>query len=1129
MSALNDSQARLLAIDPHRSCAVSAPAGSGKTELLIQRTLSLLSRVEQPEAILGITFTRKAANEMRERVSKALFMAQNNAPFASEHEKKTRDLALAALERDRELNWGLLDNPNRLRFQTIDGLCRQLASQLCLETGIVIPPDMTDDPKDLCQAAAERLIDYLEDSGDVGENLRTLVAHLDGNLEKLVELVKDQLSSRDSWLPIIVPGHIDENYLQKRVAELVGESLLKAAESLLPYLGELEELLDFACNFKEGAGWLSADMPSEVPEVEPEKLPHWKALRSFLMSGSGEFRTSVDKRLGFPAEAENLGKTDAAARKEQMRSLLADMAEDPELKTRLQRIAILPEMDKDQSGPVNQALFRILPVAAAEFDLLSQERGETDYTAVAMAALDALGTPEHPTPLALRLDYRIEHILVDEFQDTSSMQVELLRRLTAGWQEGDGRSLFIVGDGMQSIYGFRKANVSLFIRARHDGIDQVRMQPIDLTANFRSDQQIVDWVNSSFSRIFPEQDNLVQGQVAFRKAQSTRSPSDWHIRLNGYSTELMEAESIARDILEKAQQGETSLAILVRGRSHLREILPALRARGIQWQAQNIDHLGGRMPVMDIHSLTRALCCPADRIAWLSILRAPWVGLSMADLLALARWQADETIYDLGDNPDDNASKAPLTIWTSLVNFQHNPALSDEAKYSCARLETVFDNAFDRIASGTQNLRSVVEQLWLDLNADQGLLEARDLEDVNDYLDLLERMESGGAIADWMRFEQKLGELYSRPALADGAVQIMTIHSAKGLEFDHVYLPGLHRQPGGSNEAPLLLWWQREFENGKEAYLLSAKPAASSNKVQDLYAYLKAEENERQRQETARLLYVATTRARKSLFISGKLNWDEEKEKIRDPDSRTMLSILWGLYKEDFTRTFDPALTGQSTTDAEEVSILTGIRRLPPERPFPVVPEKQEPSKNPRFAVQTYRSNYMARLCGDLIHHSLMRIVREQISRPSPEIFAADWRNGLVGRGLDAGQREAAKKRLEAMLNAILGHGTGRWLLDWSHEQSAAELEMDYLNDYGGIQRAIIDRTFVENGIRWIIDYKSSSPAENQSLEDFLQHETLTYRPQLERYAALFDEPVKAMLYFPAVPAAVDVNSVSRL
>jgi ATP-dependent exoDNAse (exonuclease V) beta subunit len=1134
MSMLNDQQARQQAIDPHQSFAVSAPAGSGKTELLIQRTLSLLSRVEQPEAILGITFTRKAANEMRERVSKALSKAHSHELLLthadsgqpgsdlSGHEKQTLDLALAALKRDRELGWGLLNNPNRLRFQTIDGLCRQLANQLCLETGIVIPPDMTDDPKELCQAAAERLIDYLEDAGPTGESLRILVAHLDGNLEKLVDLVKDLLASRDSWLPIIVPGQIDEDYLQERVGELVEESLLKTAESLLPYMGELEELLDFACRYREGASWLSEELFNEVPEVQTDQLLQWKALGRFLLTNSGEFRGSVDKRLGFPTQSDDLSKAEAAARKEQMGNLLADMATDTELKTQLQRIAILPEMDKDQSGPINQALFRLLPVAAAEFDLLSQERGEADYTAVAMAALEALGTPEQPTPLALRLDYRVEHILVDEFQDTSSMQVELLRRLTAGWQEGDGRSLFIVGDGMQSIYGFRKANVSLFIRARRDGIEHVKMQPIDLTANFRSDQQIVNWVNASFSRIFPEQDNLVQGQVAFRQAQATRSSTDWPIQLNGYASEWQEAEHIAADIHDKLQVGETSIAILVRGRSHLREILPALRAREIQWQAQQIDQLAGRMAVMDIHSLTRALCCPADRIAWLSLLRAPWAGLNMADLLFLANDPVTKSNEEpVEEHPDLQGN---CSIWTLINRHQQNGLLSPEARQTCDRLLSAFGTAYEQLDSGHGNLRNIVEQLWLSLDADQGLLEARDLEDIDDYLDLLEQMESGGAITDWIRFEQKLGELYAKPATTDNSVQIMTIHSAKGLEFDHVYLPGTHRQPGGSNEAPLLLWWQREFESGQEAYLLSAKPALSNEKVQDLYAYLKAEENERQRQETARLLYVATTRARKSLFISGKLNWDEQKEKFRAPDSRTMLSILWALYEEEFTRNADMTQLPSSMTEENENPELAGIRRLPPERPLPSASGQSAPEKIPVSTAHAYHTNYQSRLCGDLIHHSLMRIVREHISQPVAGLFVPDWQKGLSARGLTSEQQQDALEQLGNMLSTVLADETGRWLLDWNHEQSGAELEMDYLNDFGGLQRAIIDRTFVDQGTRWIIDYKSSSPSENQSLENFLEQEARVYQPQLSRYASLFSEPVKTMLYFPAIPASTEIN-----
>ncbi|MBN3585199.1 UvrD-helicase domain-containing protein, partial [Algoriphagus aestuarii] len=132
--------------------------------------------------------------------------------------------------------------------------------------------------------------------------------------------------------------------------------------------------------------------------------------------------------------------------------------------------------------------------------------GATDYSAISQAALMALGEEDEPSDIALQLDYRIRHILVDEFQDTASPQLRLLEKLTAGWQPGDGRTLFIVGDGMQSCYGFRNANVGLFLDARQRGIGSVHLQALDLRVNFRSQAGIVKWVNSTFHCAFPPQD-----------------------------------------------------------------------------------------------------------------------------------------------------------------------------------------------------------------------------------------------------------------------------------------------------------------------------------------------------------------------------------------------------------------------------------------------------------------------------------------------------------------------------------------------------------------------------------------------------------------------------------------------
>ena len=128
-----------------------------------------------------------------------------------------------------------------------------------------------------------------------------------------------------------------------------------------------------------------------------------------------------------------------------------------------------PEKYSDQQWEALEAIVALLKPAVAELRRLFAERGEVDFTEIAHGALLALGTPEAPTDLLLALDVRVKHLLVDEFQDTSNSQWELIERLTAGWEPGDGRTVFVVGDPMQSIYRFRDAQVGLFLHARRHG------------------------------------------------------------------------------------------------------------------------------------------------------------------------------------------------------------------------------------------------------------------------------------------------------------------------------------------------------------------------------------------------------------------------------------------------------------------------------------------------------------------------------------------------------------------------------------------------------------------------------------------------------------------------------------
>src|SRR5262249_55626985 len=141
------------------------------------------------------------------------------------------------------------------------------------------------------------------------------------------------------------------------------------------------------------------------------------------------------------------------------------------------------------------AVVTALALAAVRLAEVFREARVTDFAELGFAAHRALGDPDAPTDLALALDYRIKHLLVDEFQDTSGVQHRLLVRLTQEWQPGDGRTFFAVGDPMQSIYRFRDADVGLFQRTRRNGIGAIRPRSVNLHANFRSSASLVGWCN----------------------------------------------------------------------------------------------------------------------------------------------------------------------------------------------------------------------------------------------------------------------------------------------------------------------------------------------------------------------------------------------------------------------------------------------------------------------------------------------------------------------------------------------------------------------------------------------------------------------------------------------------------
>src|SRR6202790_973249 len=345
--------------------------------------------------------------------------------------------------------------------------------------------------------------------------------------------------------------------------------------------------------------------------ADPADLARWCGAAQLLLTAGGELRKRLTKNEGFPPQN---------ADKPPMLDLLEELDRDPRARKILVEIRRLPEpaYSDDEWGRVREVA-QVLVLAAAELDQVFREQGAADFTAVSLAALRALGSADSPTDLGLRLDYRLQHVLVDEFQDTSSAQLELVRLLTAGWQTGDGRSVFCVGDPMQSIYGFRQAEVRAFLELAEDGIGELRFDVQRLRDNFRSAKPLVDWINDCFARVLPRADDRDRGAIAFRPSTAAlvESPESAaaapSVALRGFASRAEESAAIADMIAAQVERHPGwRIAVLVRARAHAPEIAAALRARGIAFHAVDIEPLQDRAIVRDVIMLVCALLILGD-------------------------------------------------------------------------------------------------------------------------------------------------------------------------------------------------------------------------------------------------------------------------------------------------------------------------------------------------------------------------------------------------------------------------------------------------------------------------------------------------------------------------------------
>jgi len=1102
-----DAKQRASALDIGESFIVQAPAGSGKTELLSQRYLRLLAEVEHPEEIYAITFTRKAAAEMRSRILGALDAAAGPPP-REPHRRLSWQLARAAREQDRRRDWQIALNPNRLRIQTFDSLSHALARQMPLLSELGAPPATTDQAGPHYRAAARATLRMLEDA-ELGPHLECLLAHLDNRQALLEDLLNSMLARRDQWLghTLSPPGADDlDAALEDAVTSHLQHLRGRCRSDWLHRLGVVAQQ---AATHLEPAPLHGAETlatwrdRSALPGTQWRDLPAWRGLAELLVTAQGGLRRRWDAKLGFPAPSEKGIDKDLKAQRQQakdeIQALCGQLAEDPEGMGLWAGLRLLPGHGLDaQQQAVLSSLFRVLLHAAGELQLVFQEHGEVDFAEIQMRARRALGRPEEPTDLALSLDYRLQHLLVDEFQDTSSSQYDLLATLTAGWQNGDGRTLFAVGDPMQSIYRFREAEVGLYLAAREHGIGQLRLRPLTLEVNFRSTGGIVDWVNRSFPTILPQAVDVGRGAVpyapavAFDRQDDTAAVQVHPFAGNDSRSEAHKVVELVREAL--AQTADGQVAVLARARSHLHAIALALKEAGLAFQAVDVDPLASQAVVQDLHNLTRALLHPADRLAWLVVLRAPWLGLDLNDLLHIAEGSPRSVLARLRD-PDLRAT------------------LSADGRARIERLLQIIDRELP--ARGRRTLRPWVEGIWLRLGG-AAVVNAAAMDDAQAYLGLLDRLEQAGGLLDFDRLEAALGALYAAPnGGTGGRVQLMTMHKSKGLEFDSVILPGLGRRPRGSS-SELLYWLERTDAQGRTR-LLMAPIRAAEQAAEPISDYLRQLDRDKERLETSRLLYVAATRAKRRLHLLGHISFNSKGEPGR-PAADSLLEKLWPVVGEAFDGLAAPAAVGEEATPR-----LGGLRRLPADwQPAPSARPveslsggEEETSVDIEFAW----AGDTARHVGTLVHRHLERIATQGIEHWTADRVAdlhAAVRRGLQNLGVDGSEIDRALDKTLRALRQTLADETGRWILG-AHTEARCEWPLSVHDEV--TRHYVIDRSFVDrDGTRWIIDYKTGEHLAGDR-DAFLDQELERYRAQLENYARIVrlleDRPIRLALYFP--------------
>ncbi|HKD60707.1 MAG TPA: UvrD-helicase domain-containing protein [Terracidiphilus sp.] len=1171
-----DQAQRIVALDPARSVLVQAPAGSGKTDLLTRRFLRLLAEVDDPKQIVAITFTKAAAAEMRHRILSELEKASSRSESdLSGADFSMHTLANRALNRSNQLGWRLVDLSSQLRISTIDSFCRDLAVQQPIFSGVGNNLEISENPAKLYREAARLTLERLGDPRhpDLSDAITDLLLWRDNGWKELEELLVKMLGQRDRWMHgFVLNREQDWNALRAWLERPFATAVRVALDHLTGLLGagacdQAHELAKFAC--EHGASDFRhlaerAEFPSgpyqDSADLE-EARGAYLCVAKLLLKDDGEFRKQVNVRLGFPREHLN--------EKLRLQDLIEQLSDVTGLQEALAAIRILPPARyTDEDWQIIRAIFRLLRHAAGELKAVFAEAGTVDFAEVAQIARRVLrGEDQLPSDAALAVADDIRHLLVDEFQDTSRRQHEFITSLIDAWPDRAGRTIFVVGDPMQSIYFFRDAEAELFRRVKEHGFEtgdggSLPLSPVALKANFRTDPALVAGVNDAFTKVFSEPDgsgitfdsaeaareSIQSGEkrlklhLAFLERAERGNVADPDSRAQAGAAQTDEIVSLIRSHLPRIGAARVAgakyrIAVLGRARTALTAIAEALRDAAIPFRAVELEALKERPEILDAVALARALFNREDRIAWLGVLRAPWCGLSLAELHAIAG--------------TDDATGPPVPVPQALR--ERLGLLPEDSRRRVQRVLNAFSSMDHlRATISTATIGTILQQLWRMLGGDL-CVDDTARANLDLFWSLLEKLPEGEQDLVGPALDAALEDLCALPdaeTSSDYGVQLMTIHKSKGLEFEVVIVPDLQARSGQPG-SDLLSWLERGIaepdESGELTEFLVAPLQYKGSEPGKAKSWVDRARRERETQEARRILYVAATRAREELHLFAQPLYKTEQDRslVLVEPSNSLLATAWPAFAEEIQTRFDqwrqvetiiPAIAA-----AEDNIIVmpspakpTILRRLPPEYELAsaIEPDRNAESITGLGDGDPYRRHpggLQSRALGNAVHRLLEELARLRTT--------LDW--GEARRGLEAFHpritaqvrsagislaESIAATAFKIVVNASYD-AHGQWILG-PHADAASESGWAGVVT-GSLKTVRVDRIFrggpkpLQDGDEalWIIDYKTAH-ADNADLF-VLPELRRVYAPQLQSYAAILrnlhgdSTKLRAGLYYP--------------